>query len=208
MLRPTLSPGLYVQMLGRGCRKADGKQNCLVLDFAGNIRRHGPVDLVDGTVAREAPPPTKVCPSCSTIVLAGVKTCPDCGFEWVAAKEPRRPRHDQSADTLSPMAESWVRIRRMGFARHEKSEPSLRINYFANDGSVYSEWLALEHGGGGRWYAEQKWRALGGLSPVPDTVAEALGRTDELGPVTEIAIRREGRYWTVVGHRLVAEAAE
>ena len=48
MLRPTLSTGLYVQMLGRGTRKADGKENCLVLDFAGNCRRHGPVDQVVG----------------------------------------------------------------------------------------------------------------------------------------------------------------
>jgi hypothetical protein len=66
----------------------------------------------------------------------------------------------------------------------------------------------LEHPGGRRWYAGQKWRALGGLAPVPATVAEALDRTDELGPVTEIAIRREGKFWAVVGHRLQAEAAE
>ena len=46
MLRPTLSTGLYVQMVGRGTRKADGKVNCLILDFAGNCRRHGPVDRV------------------------------------------------------------------------------------------------------------------------------------------------------------------
>ena len=38
MLRPTLSTGLYVQMVGRGTRKADGKVNCLILDFAGNCR--------------------------------------------------------------------------------------------------------------------------------------------------------------------------
>ena len=47
MLRPTLSTGLYVQMVGRGTRKAEGKTNCLILDFAGNVRRHGPVDSVD-----------------------------------------------------------------------------------------------------------------------------------------------------------------
>ena len=47
MLRPTLSTGLFVQMVGRGTRKADGKVNCLILDFAGNCRRHGPVDRVD-----------------------------------------------------------------------------------------------------------------------------------------------------------------
>ena len=43
-LRPTLSTGLYIQMSGRGMRTFPGKTNCLVLDFAGNVRRHGPVD--------------------------------------------------------------------------------------------------------------------------------------------------------------------
>ena len=33
--RPTLSPGLYMQMLGRGMRKADGKTDCLVIDVLG-----------------------------------------------------------------------------------------------------------------------------------------------------------------------------
>jgi len=34
--RPTLSPGLYTQMLGRGMRTADGKTDCLVIDVMGN----------------------------------------------------------------------------------------------------------------------------------------------------------------------------
>ena len=46
MLRPTKSAGLYVQIVGRGCRLAPGKSDCLVLDFAGNIARHGPIDAV------------------------------------------------------------------------------------------------------------------------------------------------------------------
>ncbi len=34
--RPTLSPGLYMQMLGRGMRTAEGKSDCLVIDVVGN----------------------------------------------------------------------------------------------------------------------------------------------------------------------------
>jgi DNA repair protein RadD len=37
LLRPTMSPGLYYQMVGRGFRLHPGKQNCLVLDFGGNV---------------------------------------------------------------------------------------------------------------------------------------------------------------------------
>ena len=46
MVRPTLSPGLYYQMVGRGFRLHPGKENCLVLDFGGNVLRHGPVDAI------------------------------------------------------------------------------------------------------------------------------------------------------------------
>lgn len=44
LMRPTASKALHVQMLGRGMRLADGKDDCLVLDFAGNIVRHGNID--------------------------------------------------------------------------------------------------------------------------------------------------------------------
>ncbi|AWB65356.1 ATP-dependent helicase [Saccharobesus litoralis] len=36
ILRPTQSISLYQQIVGRGLRLADGKQDCLVLDYAGN----------------------------------------------------------------------------------------------------------------------------------------------------------------------------
>ena len=39
LLRPTESPVLFLQQLGRGLRKADNKTACLVLDFIGQHRR-------------------------------------------------------------------------------------------------------------------------------------------------------------------------
>jgi DNA repair protein RadD len=72
MLRPTLSTGLYVQMVGRGTRKADGKYDCLVLDFAGNVWRHGPVDQADSTRSNGGDTGVKA----DTVAA---KRCPDCG---------------------------------------------------------------------------------------------------------------------------------
>ena len=46
LLRATMSTSLYVQMVGRGMRTAEGKRNCLVVDFGGNVFRHGPIDDV------------------------------------------------------------------------------------------------------------------------------------------------------------------
>lgn len=98
MMRPTLSTGLYVQMVGRGFRLAPGKADCLVLDFSGNIRRHGPVDAVrpaagkgaaakkddDNTKVKPDTVRAKVCPSCQELNALHAEECanPHCGFQW------------------------------------------------------------------------------------------------------------------------------
>lgn len=40
MLRPTQSPIVFIQQLGRGLRKADGKEFVVILDFIGNYERN------------------------------------------------------------------------------------------------------------------------------------------------------------------------
>lgn len=42
LLRPTESVSLLQQMIGRGLRICDGKESCMVLDYAENIERHVP----------------------------------------------------------------------------------------------------------------------------------------------------------------------
>ena len=44
LLRPSSYKSTMIQMVGRGFRLAPGKADCLVLDFGGNVMRHGPVD--------------------------------------------------------------------------------------------------------------------------------------------------------------------
>jgi len=51
VVRPTKSRALYAQMIGRGTRIADGKEDCLILDFTGNSGRHRlitPLDVLAG----------------------------------------------------------------------------------------------------------------------------------------------------------------
>lgn len=85
MLRPTMSPGLYVQMAGRGLRPSSGKVNCLVLDFAGVVGTHGPITNItppkkqgDGT--GEAP--VKVCDNCDELCPISAKICGNCGHPF------------------------------------------------------------------------------------------------------------------------------
>ncbi len=65
ILRPTDSVGLYQQMVGRGLRLSDHKEDCLVMDYAGNTH-----DLYRPRV--DTPKPN----SDSEAVIVH---CPDCG---------------------------------------------------------------------------------------------------------------------------------
>jgi DNA repair protein RadD len=128
MLRPTKSAGLYVQMAGRGTRLAPGKNNCLVLDFAGNVARHGPVDAVtpraptDGDGAA----PTKICPDCDSILAAAARQCPDCGH-WFSPPEVKVAATASTLAILSSVRPQWVTVSAVSYARHEKpgKPPSL-----------------------------------------------------------------------------------
>jgi DNA repair protein RadD len=99
MCRPTMSPGLYVQMAGRGLRPSPGKQDCLVLDFAGVVGTHGPITAVtppkkpgegNGVI------PMKTCPQCDDLVHIAVMVCPnpECGHVFEAQDKAKLKLHD------------------------------------------------------------------------------------------------------------------
>lgn len=94
LARPTKSLMMYLQMLGRGLRPAEGKTDCLVLDHAGNVHRHGFATderawTLDGSRALDAHEQrnratteerkTLACPECSC-VFTGSRTCPECSY--------------------------------------------------------------------------------------------------------------------------------
>jgi len=90
MLRPTMSPGLYVQMAGRGLRPSPGKTDCLVLDFAGVVGTHGPITNItpptkQGDGNGEAP--VKVCDNCNELCPISARVCPACGHQFHEPEE-------------------------------------------------------------------------------------------------------------------------
>ena len=46
MLRPTQSPVVFIQQLGRGLRKAEGKEYVVILDFIGNYKNNFMIPIV------------------------------------------------------------------------------------------------------------------------------------------------------------------
>lgn len=102
LIRPTLSTGLYLQMVGRGIRISPetGKTNCLLLDFGGNVERHGPIGKPVLNIKKEGKgkgqglSPVRVCPECLEVVDRKEYICPACGYEFpVKSGLDINPRH-------------------------------------------------------------------------------------------------------------------
>jgi DNA repair protein RadD len=204
MLRPTQSTGLYVQICGRGMRLAQGKSNCLVLDFAGNILRHGPIDAVapkgKGKGDGEGEAPVKECPSCGSYVHASSSECPDCGHVF-PKPEPKIASVADTSAILSDSTPKWVSVTGMSFARHSKlgKPDSLRVTYTTRTTSV-SEWICLEHDGYARDKARAWWKRRAS-SAAPSSVTEGMRRLNEIRQPSEIKVRQVGRYFEVLDAR-------
>ncbi|MDF2970291.1 MAG: hypothetical protein K0R61_741 [Microvirga sp.] len=209
VLRPTQSPGLWLQMVGRGTRLFEGKENCLVLDFGGNAVRHGALDQIKGRPKGEGgPAPQKECPECHLVVPAGTITC-SCGYVWEI--ERRRAMHDAKAAAvplLSGQVSDWIRVKRVTYHEHRKpgKPPSLRVSYLVGIGSQYSEWVCFEHDGPAAKKAQNWWfvRARSAAGVEPRSVQEALQRLHELSAATFIKVRFNGQHWNVVDCRFDA----
>jgi DNA repair protein RadD len=203
VLRPTKSAGLWVQMVGRGTRLAPGKTNCLVLDFGENTARFGPIDMIKpkGKTKGGGAAPIKQCPECESIVFAGLRECPDCGYEFPFDNE--KVRHTAStAPLLSTQAGAveWVEVSDVGYARHEKpgKPPSLKVIYRCGL-RWHNEWVCFEHDGYARRKAVDWWRKRAPGVAVPDTVTEAMDNAQALAKPKEIAIRPNGRFTEIMG---------
>lgn len=208
MLRPTMSPELYVQMAGRGSRRAPNKTSCLLLDFASNVRRHGPIDQVTGTKrpsGKDGVVPMKVCPECLSYVNIAARECPDCGYVFPPPELKISPKADD-APVLSTQ-QQWLPVRGVSYRLHMKpgKPSSMRVDY--RSGLIsYSEWICFEHGDYPRQKAQAWWWHRGGNLPPPLTVAEALSRTGELR-THAILVGRDGQFDRILSARFAAQVA-
>jgi len=215
MVRPTMSPGLYYQMVGRGFRLHPGKENCLVLDFGGNVLRHGPVDAIrihEPGSNGNGKAPAKECPSCQSLIAAGYAVCPDCGHEF-----PRRERasHEAKASNAGILSDEVTiteyPVEEVVYAVHYKrgappdAPRSMRADYRIGFNRWQSEWICFEHTGWARKKAESWWR-LRSTAPLPGSAEEAVemangGALCETKSITVRSVAGE-KYDRIVGYDL------
>jgi DNA repair protein RadD len=226
VVRATASPSLYVQIVGRGMRPAEGKRDCLVLDYGGNIARHGPVDEVKirPKSKGDGKAPTKTCDNCAAEQPAGARTCSECDYEFPPPE--KRANTEASAlpvlstgalgggpkSTTHAIGETQYHVHRK---RSGDGPPTVRVDYYGAEPEgassawvptkVASEWICVEHEGFARSRAAKWWAQHVGTR-MPATVAEAVERlrAGEMPRVVEIETRPDGDYTRVV--RLRQEA--
>jgi len=186
LLRPTNSPGLLIQMVGRGTRLSPetGKSDCLVLDYGENILRHGPVDMIrvrDRTPGRGDAPARK-CPRCQALIHAAYQKCPECGEEF---PPPRRNNITGTASTEGIISGETTCIEHAVtgayYAVHEKRNAApgaprtMRIDYEISFNNFISEWVCPEHKGYAREKFVKWWLARTAEScPIPNSASEAV----------------------------------
>jgi DNA repair protein RadD len=200
LLRATKSASLYIQMVGRGTRTCDGKENCLVLDYGGNIDRFGPIDCVTvktkkGQKAEIGVVPTKKCPGCGCVVVIRVSYCPSCEYEFPEGTKELEVKAT-NAPILSQVEEAHIKYTE--YKRHQKAgkPDSLMIKYVGD--KLFFDFLCFEHGGFASAQASKKWVSRGGQMPAPRTIEEALERRHELFSIDGLKAIKRGKYYEIL----------
>jgi DNA repair protein RadD len=209
LLRPTLSAGLFAQMVGRGLRPNKNKTDCLVLDFANCIDEHGPIDLVGLGNQYVA---MATCQECRESFSRAIRVCPACGWEIpkqeierVEAVEKKRRLHGEKASKKSILSDipETFRVDGIKINRHPKPGKPDRIRFQFRCGiTTFRHWVFLDDEGIAGKISQDWWRKMLGTTGKT-SVNEALQDLFLVQKFTEsiktVTVRRKGRYTEIVG---------
>jgi DNA repair protein RadD len=195
-------------MCGRGLRIAEGKENCLILDFGQNISRHGPIDNI--TVEKrdfgEGDAPIKTCPECGfSDVPASARYCPECDFEFEFVETVL----DANASKDKILSEAvWYDVDRVRYEHHFnkfKGSETMRVDYVCGL-RKFSEWVCFQHTGYARLKAEQWWiKCCENEREPPKNVIDAVEAAQSGGLLEplEILVHEQGKFPTILESKFI-----
>ena len=197
LLRPTMSPVLHVQMIGRGLRLFEGKKDCLILDFAGNVARLGPINCIRPPKKgnkKTGKPPTRVCPECEEINHISARNCVCCGYEFPVTV--KLTSVAGKAEVLSDGTKiNTFTVSSIAYTKHTRiGKPDmLRVAYTTSCMRVFYDYISLEGVDYALYKANHWWRVRSPIA-VPQTVEEALEHVASLKKPTSITVDESGKY--------------
>lgn len=206
MFRPTLSVPLWVQMLGRGTRPANDKENCLVLDFARNTPRLGPIN--DPIIPRKkgegaGDAPVKICDLCGVYNHAAARFCCNCGEEFIfKIKIVKEAGTEELIKSDKPVFEIYnvdyaiyaAKQKLDKITKVAQGKPYIQVTYFCEGGMhSFKENVFPEHGGFGAKKFRDWWRQRNIIEP-PMFVDEALKHISNLRCPKKINVHVNKQY--------------
>lgn len=206
MLRPTMSPSLYVQMAGRGLRPKTHTDHCLVLDFAGVVRQHGPITAVQPPTkaggAGEAP--VKVCPECFEIVHLSMKRC-ECGHEFTTEQEkPKELKlHSDDIMGLTPLEMQCTGWIWRPHTSKRSGKDMLKVTYYgALSDKPVTEYLCVTHEGRAGQIAMQTLYEIakdcGATLSDCETLEDVANAMSDCKPPVMLIYKKEGKFHRVI----------
>lgn len=199
LMRPTASPVLHVQIIGRGLRVAPDKKDLLVLDFAGNLKRNGPIDAPAIRVAGKGngDPIMKACDNCQELVHIAVRICPVCQAEFIF-------KHNLSlnashAEVMSLV--SWHEVKDVEYSvfYNRNGIAMFQIMHFCGI-RKFKKLVPIEHPGKARYFAKHWWERRSDF-PFPDTAEEAFQLSHTLMKPKEILVDESSKYNEITDNR-------
>ena len=209
MLRPTMSPGLYVQMAGRGMRLKNHTDHCMVLDFAGVVSQHGPVTKVrppaskdDEERGEKGEAPVKVCDECHELVHPTVKICPSCNTPF---PEPKKAPPKLHNDDIMGDEQKELEVNAWRWEKHisrKSGKEMIKVSYYGDLSRLpVREYLPITHEG----YPGNKARATvltmmksSGLQvPEVDTIDDICRQMNEAQTPAKIKYTEQGKFYNV-----------
>ena len=152
MARPTQSLNLYLQQVGRVLRPAPGKEMAILIDHAGNCRRHGdpyefrPAEFTNRSKSPATMPsdPYRACPKCFFYVPTSTIRCPACGHELRAEKDVKHGKGQLAEIEFRKMGEiiEWAVTPRWVSPRTRKIY--VRMDYVVEGGIKCSEFYETD----------------------------------------------------------------
>lgn len=141
LLRPTRSPVMMMQTIGRALRPYGEKQNALILDYAQVVKELGPltsplVKKQNKTTKKESEkkPTQKVCPNCRAIVPIKEKKCSNCEHEFSLKTKSGNLFADENANLLGDKILT-LNVTHITVSEYvsKAGNPCIKISYYTND---------------------------------------------------------------------------
>lgn len=209
LLRPTMSPGLYIQMAGRGLRPKSHTDHCLVLDFAGAVATHGPITAVqspDKAGEGNGEAPVKVCDNCHELCHPSVRECPACGALFPPPEEKKLTLHN---DDIMGNEKQELEVSSWNWSKHTSrttGKEMLKVTYYGDlSDKPISEYLTVAHDG---WAGQKAMRILIEIASSSGAVISFVRELDDLCAVMNeakkpdiVTYRKAGKFFDVLERR-------